>query len=213
MKNYKQDFIDFALSYQALQFGEFTLKSNRVSPYFFNAGMFNTGEALSKLGQFYAAAINDAGIDFDMLFGPAYKGIPLVCSSVCALSQLFNINVPYAFDRKETKAYGDKGSIVGAALNNRVLIVDDVITAGTAIRHTMSLIEKANAMPAGIVIMLDRQEKGTGNISAIQEIEQNYKIPVISIINVDDLLSYIQNNNTLIDYYDKICLYREQYGV
>lgn len=212
MLDYQKDFIKFALSYDALQFGEFTLKSGRVSPYFFNAGKFSTSEALNKLGQYYAQAINAANPDYDMLFGPAYKGIPLVCSTAISLNQMYQKNMPYAFDRKEAKQYGDKGLIVGAPLQGKVLIVDDVITAGTAINYSFSLINDAGAKPAGVVIMLDRQEKGNDNLSAIAEIQNKHHIPVISIITLSDILCFLEGNKELEKYYAEVNKYREQYG-
>lgn len=212
MLTYQKDFIKFALSQQALQFGEFTLKSGRISPYFFNAGKFNTSEALNKLGQYYAQAINAANPDYDMLFGPAYKGIPLVCSTAISLNQMYQKNMPYAFDRKEAKQHGDKGLIVGAPLQGKILIIDDVITAGTAISYSFTLINNAGAKPAGVIIMLDRQEKGSDNISAITEIQNQFHIPVISIITLDDILSFLEGDSEFEKYYTAVSAYREQYG-
>jgi len=171
MKDYQKEFIEFALKNDVLRFGEFTLKSGRVSPYFFNAGLFNSGEALAKLGQYYAAAIKEGDVKFDVLFGPAYKGIPLATTCAVALYEHQNTNIPYSFNRKEAKAHGEGGNIVGAALEGDILIIDDVITAGTAIRESMDMIATAGAKPAGVIIALDRQEKGTGELSAIQEVE------------------------------------------
>ena len=213
MQDYQKDFIEFAIKNDVLRFGEFTLKSGRVSPYFFNAGLFNSGEALTKLGQYYAAAIKDSKLKFDVLFGPAYKGIPLATTCAVALYEYQNINIPYSFNRKEAKAHGEGGNIVGAALTGDVLIIDDVITAGTAIREAMDIIAAANAKPAGVIIALDRQEKGTGELSAIQEVEQQYNIPVLSIIKLENLITYIESNPDFAQYLDKVTAYREQYGI
>ena len=213
MRDYQKDFIEFALKNDVLRFGEFTLKSGRVSPYFFNAGLFNSGEALAKLGQYYAASISDSEVKFDVLFGPAYKGIPLATTCAVALYEHQNTNIPYSFNRKETKAHGEGGNIVGAALEGDILIIDDVITAGTAIRESMDIIAAANAKPAGVIIALDRQEKGTGELSAIQEVEQQYNIPVLSIIKLEHLITYIENNADFKQYLDKVKAYRDQYGI
>ena len=213
MRDYQKDFIEFALKNDVLRFGEFTLKSGRVSPYFFNAGLFNSGEALAKLGQYYAAAIKESAVKFDVLFGPAYKGIPLATTCAVALYEHQEINIPYSFNRKEAKAHGEGGNIVGAALEGDILIIDDVITAGTAIRESMDIIAAANAKPAGVIIALDRQEKGTGELSAIQEVEQQYNIPVLSIVKLEHLITYIENNGEFTQYLDKIKAYREQYGI
>jgi len=212
MQDYQQQFIEFALSQDVLRFGEFTLKSGRVSPYFFNAGLFNTGVALAKLGQFYAQTIVDSKIEYDVLFGPAYKGIPLASSSAVALAEHHHQNVPYSFNRKETKDHGEGGNIVGAPLQGKILIIDDVITAGTAIREAMDIISAADAKAAAVVIALDRQEKGQGDLSAIQEVEQNFGIPVISIIKLADLVEYLSQQNTS-DVLEKIKAYRDQYGI
>lgn len=213
MRDYQKDFIEFALKNDVLRFGEFTLKSGRVSPYFFNAGLFNSGEALAKLGQYYAAAIADSGMKFDVLFGPAYKGIPLATTCAVALYEHQNTNIPYSFNRKEAKAHGEGGNIVGAALEGDILIIDDVITAGTAIRESMDIIAAAGAKPAGVIIALDRQEKGTGELSAIQEVEQQYNIPVLSIIKLEHLITYIEGNADFNQYLDKVKAYRDQYGI
>ena len=191
MKHFQTQFLDFATSEDILSFGEFTLKSGRKSPYFFNAGLFNSGASLAQVGRSYAATIAEANLDFDVLFGPAYKGIPLVASTAIALSQDFGINKPYCYNRKETKDHGEGGTIVGAKLAGRVLIIDDVITAGTAIREVMGLITEAGAEATGVVVALDRQEKGNGELSAIQEIETDYDMPVISIINLQQILDYL----------------------
>jgi len=213
MHDYQKEFIEFAITNDVLRFGEFSLKSGRISPYFFNAGLFNSGEALAKLGQYYAAAIKASDVKFDVLFGPAYKGIPLATTCAVALYEHQNMNIPYSFNRKEAKAHGEGGSIVGAALEGDILIIDDVITAGTAIRESMEIIAAANAKPAGVIIALDRQEKGTGELSAIQEVEQEYTIPVLSIIKLEHLISYLQDDAKLNQYLDKVTAYRDQYGI
>lgn len=213
MHEYQKEFIEFAIKNEVLRFGEFTLKSGRISPYFFNAGLFNDGEALAKLGQYYAAAIKQSELNFDILFGPAYKGIPLATTCAVALYEHQNINTPYAFNRKEAKAHGEGGNIVGAALKGNILIIDDVITAGTAIRESMDIIKAAAAKPAGVIIALDRQEKGTGELSAIQEVEQQYHIPVLSIINLENLINYIEENSSLSNHLDAVKKYSQQYGI
>ena len=213
MRDYQKDFIEFALKNDVLRFGEFTLKSGRISPYFFNAGLFNSGEALARLGQYYAAAISESDVKFDVLFGPAYKGIPLATTCAVALFEHQNMNVPYSFNRKEAKDHGEGGNIVGAPLQGDILIIDDVITAGTAIRESMDIIAAAKAKPAGVIIALDRQEKGKGELSAIQEVEQQYGIPVLSIIKLEHLISYIEDNPDFSQYTDKVRAYRDQYGI
>jgi len=213
MQDYQKEFIEFALSSNVLRFGEFTLKSGRVSPYFFNAGLFNTGEALAKLGQYYAQALKDSGIEFDVLFGPAYKGIPLASSCAVSLATNHNTNIPYSFNRKEAKDHGEGGNIVGAALEGKILIIDDVITAGTAIRESMDIISAAGAEAAGVLIALDRQEKGKAELSAIQEVEQQYNIPVVSIIKLADLIEYIKDKPEFKQYLKSVEAYREQYGI
>lgn len=213
MHDYQKEFIEFAIANDVLRFGEFSLKSGRISPYFFNAGLFNSGEALAKLGQYYASAIKASEVKFDILFGPAYKGIPLATTCAVALYEHQNINIPYSFNRKEAKAHGEGGSIVGAALEGDILIIDDVITAGTAIRESMEIIAAAEAKPAGVIIALDRQEKGTGELSAIQEVELQYSIPVLSIIKLEHLISYLQDDAKLNQYLDKVTAYRDQYGI
>ena len=212
MESYQKEFVDFMLETGALKFGEFTLKSGRISPYFFNAGLFNQGKHLSQLGQFYAQAIETSGIQFDVLFGPAYKGIPLVTATAIALNDSFNRNVPYSFNRKEAKDHGEGGNIVGHPLEGDILIIDDVITAGTAIREAQDIIAATGATTKGVIVALDRQEKGKGELSAIQEVEQNFGIFVASIINLSHLITYLkgQNDAALID---KIEAYREQYGI
>lgn len=210
--NFRQEFIQFAIAKNVLCFGEFKTKAGRLSPYFFNAGLFNDGESLAKLGQFYAKAIAAAGLDVDMLFGPAYKGIPLVSSISIALAALGS-NLPFAFNRKEAKDHGEGGVIVGAPIKNRVLIVDDVISAGTSVRESVEMIRAQNAQPAGVAIALDRMEKGTGELSAVQEVEKIFQIPVVSIATLNDLQEYLSANTVSADIYTKIKRYRETYGV
>ena len=213
MHDYQKAFIEFALSRDVLRFGEFTLKSGRVSPYFFNAGLFNTGSALARLGRYYAEAIVESGLKFDVLFGPAYKGIPLATTTSVALADHHTCDIPYSFNRKEAKAHGEGGNIVGSPLQGRVLIIDDVITAGTAIRESMQLIEDAGATPAGVVIALDRQEKGRGELSAIQEVEQQYGIPVLSIVKLEDLITYLAEHPAMQANLTAVKAYRNRYGV
>ena len=213
MKTYKVDFIDNAISSGALKFGQFELKSGRTSPHFFNAGEFYTGNALAALGRCYASAIVESGIEFDVLFGPAYKGITLAAATSIALSEYHGINVPYCFNRKEAKAHGEGGTLVGAPLEGKVLIIDDVITAGTAIREVMSIVEQVGAQAAGVVIGLDRKERGKTDKSAIQEVEQEFKIPVASIIDIDDILQYLKAKPEHNDLVAQIDSYRQQYGV
>jgi orotate phosphoribosyltransferase len=214
MQNYQRDFIEFAIKQGVLKFGEFTLKSGRVSPYFFNAGLFNTGKALAEIGRFYAAALEAADVEYDVIFGPAYKGIPLATTLSVALFDKYGKDVPYVFNRKEAKAHGEGGTLVGSALEGRVLIVDDVITAGTAIREVMSMIEAApDAKPAATLIALDRQEKGKAEESAIQEVERDYGIPVISIVKLEQVLAYVADQPELTQYAASIEAYREKYGV
>jgi len=211
--NYKTQFIDNGLRSGALKFGEFTLKSGRVSPYFFNAGQFYTGRALAELGRCYAAAIVESGIEYDVLFGPAYKGITLAAATSVALADHYNLDVPYCFNRKEAKTHGEGGNMVGAPLEGRVLIIDDVITAGTAIRGVMEIVESAGASAAGVVIGLDRKEKGKSELSAIQEVEREFSIPVVGIVDIGDILDYLAakpENDQLIA---AIKQYRSQYGV
>lgn len=213
MLDYQRDFIEFAIEQNVLRFGEFTLKSGRTSPYFFNAGLFNTGRALARLGEFYAAAIANAGIEFDVLLGPAYKGIPLAATTAVAMANQYDQDVPYVFNRKEAKAHGEGGNLVGAPLEGRVMIIDDVITAGTAIREVMTIIEQAQATPASVVIALNRQEKGTGELSAIQEVERDYNMPVTSIVSLNDLIAYLDEKGGMDNELAAIRAYREQYGV
>jgi len=213
MQTFQSDFIDFALNAEVLKFGQFTLKSGRVSPYFFNAGLFNTGSSLAQLGRFYAQAIVNSGIEFDVLFGPAYKGIPLAAVTAAALFDHHGIDKPYAFNRKEAKKHGEGGSIVGHPLEGRILIIDDVITAGTAVRESMSIIEETGAKTAGVVIALDRQERGTGERSAIQEVEIDYKLPVAAIVKLENLIEFLKQQPDAADTLKTIQDYRQQYGV
>ncbi len=209
----KRRFIRLAIQREVLRFGEFTLKSGRSSPYFFNAGLFNTGSALAELGACYAQLIVDQALDFDVLFGPAYKGIPLVSAIAIALSAHHGIDKPYAFNRKEVKDHGEGGSIVGADVDGRVLIVDDVITAGTAIREAVDIIAAEGGATAAIVIALDRQEKGRGELSAIQEVQNEFGVGVHSIITMADLIDYIETDDDYTQYLDAMRGYRDQYGI
>ena len=213
MRGYKREFVELALELGVLRFGEFTLKSGRTSPYFFNAGLFNTGYAAAKLGRFYAAAIAESDVRFDMLFGPAYKGIPLATLTAASLAEQHDIDVPYSFNRKEAKAHGEGGSIVGAALSGDVLIVDDVITAGTAVREAYQIIAAAGARIAGLIISLDRQERGQGPYSAVQELKQSLGIPVISIVQLDDLIDILEESSEYEQHLEPVLAYRRQYGV
>jgi len=214
MQDYQKEFIQFAIKNGVLKFGEFTLKSGRVSPYFFNAGLFNTGKALAELGRFYAAALEDSGVEYDVVFGPAYKGIPLATTLTVALNDHYQKDVPYVFNRKEKKDHGEGGNLVGSDLAGRVLIVDDVISAGTAIREVMDIIQEApDAQPAAALIALDRQEKGKGEESAIKEVERDYGIPVVSIVKLEQVLAFVSNDPELEQYAPAIEAYREQYGV
>lgn len=213
MQQYQRDFIQLAIEHQALCFGDYTLKSGRTSPYFFNAGKFQTGAAISALGKFYADAIIDSGVGFDVVFGPAYKGIPLAATTAVALAEQHQRDLPYCFNRKEAKDHGEGGSLVGAPLQGGVLIVDDVITAGTAVREVMSIIEAEGAKPAAVLIGLNRQERGQGELSAIQEVERDYGIPVVSIIKLDDIITYLEEQSGQQDMVERIRAYRQQYGV
>ena len=213
MKAYQQKFIEFALETGVLRFGSFTLKSGRVSPYFFNSGLFNTGAKLAELGRFYAQAITDANMDYDVLFGPAYKGIPLASTTVIALSDHHQRDVPYVFNRKEKKDHGEGGQLVGAELTGKVLIIDDVISAGTSVRESVAIIKAEQATTAGVIIALDRQEKGQGELSAIQEVEAEHGIPVVSIIGLNDLLTFLQTNAEFAEHLPAVEAYRAQYGV
>jgi len=211
----KNQFIEFVMQTGVLKLGEFTLKSGRISPYFFNAGLFNTGGQLATLATGYAQAIKDANIPFDVLFGPAYKGIPLAATTSVALASQLQLDKPYAFNRKEAKTHGEGGSIVGHPLEGDVLIIDDVITAGTAIREAIEIITQNGAKPAGVVIALDRMERGNGELSAIQEVEQEFGIPVISIITLNDIIDYLAQSNTASSqrYLEAMKHYRSQYGI
>ncbi|EDM68368.1 orotate phosphoribosyltransferase [Moritella sp. PE36] len=213
MKDYQREFIEFALEKEVLKFGEFTLKSGRTSPYFFNAGLFNTGRDLSRLGRFYAAALVDSGIEYDVVFGPAYKGIPIATTTVVALNDHHDIDAPYCFNRKEKKDHGEGGTLVGAALEGRIMLVDDVITAGTAIRESMDIIQAHNAELSGVLIALDRQEKGKGELSAIQEIERDYGCKVLSIVTLGDLVSFLADKPEMQQHLETVKTYRENYGI
>jgi orotate phosphoribosyltransferase len=217
MKDYQREFIEFALEKQVLRFGEFTLKSGRKSPYFFNAGLFKTGGDLARLGRFYAAALVDAKVDFDLVFGPAYKGIPIATTTTVALFDQYNLDVPYCFNRKEVKTHGEGGSLVGADLKGKVMLVDDVITAGTAIRESMEIIKAHNAELSGVLIALDRQEKGQGALSAIQEVERDFGTQVISIVTLADVITYLKekqkDNAELATSLASITQYRQDYGI
>ena len=213
MQENKKRFIELAIKYQVLRFGEFTLKSGRISPYFFNAGLFNSGYALAELGSCYAQSIIDNEINYDVIFGPAYKGIPLVSAIVYALSVNHDIDKPYAFNRKEAKDHGEGGVIVGAELSGNVLIVDDVITAGTAIREAVDIIQAEGATTSAVLIALDRQEKGQSELSAIQEVNRDYGIDVFSIITMVDLIDYLSTDESYSQYLDSMKAYRSQYGI
>ena len=213
MQQYKHDFIEFALSRQVLKFGEFTLKSGRKSPYFFNAGLFNTGRDLAKLGGFYAQAIQASTLDYDVLFGPAYKGIPIATTVAVALANQFDIDKPCCFNRKETKDHGEGGNLIGSPLKGKILLVDDVITAGTAIRESMEIIQANQAELAGVLIALNRKEKGKGELSAIQEVERDYGCKVLSIVDFNDLVQFIEKSPEYAPFLPAMKAYREQYGV
>ena len=213
MRAYKNEFINLALELGVLRFGEFTLKSGRVSPYFFNAGLFNTGYAAARIGRFYAAAIAASEVGFDVLFGPAYKGIPLVALTAAALAERHDVDVPWCYNRKEEKAHGEGGSIVGATPSGRVLIVDDVITAGTAVREAHDIITSNGADVAGLAISLDRQERGQGSLSAVQELKSSLGIPVISIIQLDDLIENLEESRDYAEFLGPVVDYRRKYGV
>jgi len=214
LEPFQQTFIELAIKHEVLSFGEFTLKSGRVSPFFFNAGKFNNGKALAALGCCYADAIIDSHLEFDIIFGPAYKGIPLVSAVVMALAEHHHRDLPFCFNRKEAKDHGEGGQLVGAAVESkRVLIVDDVITAGTAIREVMKLLTHHEAVAAGVVIGLDRQEKGAGEKSAVQEVKEQYKIPVVSVITLDHVISYLMKQQSDEKLIQRIKAYRQRYGV
>lgn len=213
MQDYQRDFIRFAIDRGVLRFGEFTLKSGRTSPYFFNAGLFNTGTALAQLARFYAAAIVESGIPFDVLFGPAYKGIPLAAATAVQLAEQHQLDVPWCFNRKEAKAHGEGGSLVGSPLTGDVLIIDDVITAGTAIREVMQIIQGQGAKAAGVLIALNRQERGNGELSAIQEVERDFGIAVVSIVSLTQVLEFLANDPQLKQHLPAVEAYRAQYGI
>jgi orotate phosphoribosyltransferase len=210
--DFRQEFIEFALEHNVLRFGEFKTKAGRLSPYFFNAGLFNDGVALDRLSQFYARAILASGMAIDMLFGPAYKGIPLVAVSALALARA-GLNLPFAYNRKEAKDHGEGGSIIGAPLRGRVLIIDDVISAGTSVRESVELIRAAGGTPCGVVIALDRMEQGSGKLSAVQEVERDYGIPVLAIATLDDLLAFLRERPDFKEYQAAVTRYRQEYGV
>ncbi|MBS5999458.1 MULTISPECIES: orotate phosphoribosyltransferase [Haemophilus] len=213
MEQYKRDFIEFALSRNVLKFGEFTLKSGRKSPYFFNAGLFNTGADLASLGEFYAAAIQASAVDFDVVFGPAYKGIPIGTSVSVALFNRYGIDKPVCFNRKEVKDHGEGGNLIGSPLQGKILLVDDVITAGTAIRESMELISANKAELAAVLIALNRKERGKGELSAIQEVERDYQCQVLSIIDLDDLMQFIEQDPRYSSHLPEMRAYRAEFGV
>ena len=212
MQDYQRQFLEFALARQVLRFGEFTLKSGRKSPYFFNAGLFNSGAALSAIGKSYAQAVVGSGIKFDMLFGPAYKGIPLATVTAAALAEHHGLDLPYCFNRKEAKDHGEGGNLVGAPLKGRVLIVDDVITAGTAVREAVSIIRAVGANPVGLVIALDRQERGQGALSAVREVEQEHGMQVVAIVRLAEVREWVAARPEMADALAAIDAYRQQYG-
>lgn len=212
MQSYQLEFIHFAIEQKVLCFGDFTLKSGRRSPYFFNSGLFNTGSSLKKLGEYYRRAIVDAGVQFDMIFGPAYKGIPLASAVSIAYAAEDNLGLPYCFDRKEEKDHGEGGNTLGAPLQGDVLLIDDVITAGTSVKYSRELILAAGANPVGIAIALDRQERGQGEVSAIEEIEQDYNMKVLSIISLENLVEFLESQNDMEDELQRIREYRDHYG-
>ena len=213
MKPFQKEFIEFAIAQNVLCFGSYTLKSGRISPYFFNSGLFNTGASLARLGESYASTILDSGVEFDVLYGPAYKGIPLVSAASIALSTKHQRDVPYCFNRKEAKDHGEGGNTVGAPLKGRVLLLDDVISAGTSIRESIDIINASGAQLVGVVISIDRQERGQQDTSAIQEIEQQYNIPVISIVKLEHIIEYLGESTEFSANLDSVREYREQYGV
>ena len=213
LEPYQREFIARAINNNVLKFGEFTLKSGRISPYFFNAGLFSDGESLAQLGSAYAQALVDSGIEFDVLFGPAYKGIPVGTATAVKLATEHQRATPFAFNRKEAKDHGEGGTLVGAPVSGRVMVIDDVITAGTAIREVIGLIENAGAELAGVIVALDRQEKGQGEFSAIQELEREFNIPVLSIVNLSQVLDYIRDDASLSRHASAVADYRTRYGV
>lgn len=213
MHDYQREFIEFSLEHEVLRFGDFTLKSGRQSPYFFNAGLFNTGERLAGLGRFYASAIVDSGLDFDVMLGPAYKGIPIAAAAAVQLSEHFDRDVPWCFNRKEAKDHGEGGIIVGSPLQGRVLIVDDVITAGTAIREVMEIVDAEGARVAGILVAVDRQERGREKLSAIQEVERDFGVKVVSIITLDQIIEYLEETDLHAEHLEDVRRYRDEFGV
>lgn len=213
MKDYQRQFIDFAIEIGAIRFGEFTLKSGRLSPYFFNAGLFNTGSALARLGEYYAEAIIDAGLQFDMLYGPAYKGIPLVATVSIALATRHGRDYPYAFNRKEAKNHAEGGIIVGAPIKNRVLIIDDVVSSGMSTNEAVDIIKAQGGEPCGLAIAVDRQERGAGNVAAVQEIEQRHGFPVCSIVKLATLIPYLRDSDDLGHHLAAVEAYGREYGV
>lgn len=213
MQSYQHEFIEFAISKNVLCFGDFTLKSGRQSPYFFNSGLFNDGESLSRLGDFYASTIMASGTEIDMLFGPAYKGIPLASATAVSLNNLHKRNLPYCFNRKEVKDHGEGGALFGAKLQGRVMIIDDVISAGTSVNLSVDIINSSGAVAAGVVVALDRQERGSGELSAVQEVEQRHNLKVSSIITLGLLIDYLKESGSMPGILDKIRHYRDKYGV
>ena len=212
MEQYQKEFIEFAIEKQVLRFGEFTLKSGRISPYFFNSGLFNDGKSLSELGKFYAAAVKHSGIEFDMIYGPAYKGIPLASTMAIAFQEQYQTSYPFCFNRKEVKDHGEGGNTFGADIDGRVLIIDDVISAGTSIRESIDIISSKGGKTIGAVVAVDRQEKGQGEKSAIQEVEQVHDIKVISIISLDQIISYLTDHAEMNKHLDAIHAYKAKYG-
>jgi len=213
MQDYQKEFLKFVIDRNILRFGEFTLKSGRKSPYFFNAGLFNTGQALGFIGRCYAAAVQQSGLDYDVVFGPAYKGIPLASATSIALAQHHDRDAPYCFNRKEAKDHGEGGSTIGAPLEGRVLVIDDVMTAGTAVRESATILQAHDAQLAGVAISLDRMERGASELSAVQEVQERFGVPVISIATAEDLLSYLQSQPDMAQHLDAISEYRRHYGV
>ena len=212
-QRFQHDFIELALECDVLQFGEFELKSGRISPYFFNAGKFSTGGALARLGRCYAAALHASGVRVDMLFGPAYKGIPLVSTTAMALSEQHGVDLPFAFNRKEVKTHGEGGNIVGAPLAGDVVVIDDVMTAGTAIRESMAILNESSARGAGVVIGLDRCERGDGERSAAQQVEQDWGLTVVSVVSLHDIIDWVESNREMAQHREALEQYRERYGV
>ncbi len=212
MEVYQREFFEFAIDSGVLKFGQFTLKSGRISPYFFNAGLFNTGERLRRLGSYYAAALARSGVEFDLLFGPAYKGIPLVAATAIALAAEHGRDVPYAFDRKEAKDHGEGGVIVGAPLAGRVVVVDDVISSGLSVQHSAGLIEAAGARLAAVLVALDRQERGQGERSAVAEVQARHSVPVVAVAGLDELVQYIEVQEEHAGQAESIRAYRARYG-